>query len=721
MAAQTALTSLIRFCTESADLDPLTRSGVPLEKRQTLLLDLDVHLMVISMLSSPFKESGGERAAYYYRDLRDPKHADLEHVCALGYRLLQQMVSGSPAFAWKLAYHIPFMQSQLGFCRLAPDTLSEMFHNNRKLLELMPARLITCFVSVCTRHVCDAGYIKFLCELCACNDQGILSNQTVICKRLLEENSSMLLKLGIRQGVVVVHIPDERLSPTSGITHAAVRGDVGTWIGLSDFYKTADASLILYFEQILDLFAQLCIGGNIKTEEVVKRMVSEQVICSVLSLDGRHTDIPDRAKTLFWAIASEVHLHRPKHTAIILGASAVVKDCSRSAGSGHSLHAHRALPMDQAIFADLKQIALDYLAKTSERRLEYYPKHRNILTKQVILVWERLIKYSECEGDELQAVAMILLKLLSDNADSPEKQGSARGANMERWFRKQQQGASERRITLSPKVTEDKVHVLGCKLAICKLMVATLDSFQQEKLDEIIRHFCKADVTDHKRLTCQMMECVKTPITNPVFVVLKERLAPLLHQLLVCQHEELVVTALTLIFRMNMMRSSTVHLLQEVVLLQSQTMVELYRHTLLHAIILENFFRNRNNLKGQWCTVMVQEVEWLNSKFTGQPDTEVLPSEDDIAIFQDILRSLKVHEIACSILEAVAEDDDLADEISSTVYEFLRLFCVNHPKNQRTLYTSSFLLLFARQLPDDQVHSFAPLMFASVSPTLHKN
>ena len=391
MAAQGALTTLIRFCIESADADPLTAGGIPSTKHQTLLLDLDVHLLVLSMLSAPFKESGTELATYSYHDLTDPRHSDLQYVCDLGYRLLKHMVHGSPAFAWKLAYHIPFMQSQLGYCRVAADTLSEMFHDNRKLLELMPARLIACFVTVCTQQIRNAGYIKFLCNLCACDNQGILSNQTVICKKLLEENSSLLLGLDIRGKSLVVHIPtDERLSAHIRIDSAktAVVCDTGTWISLSEFYRIADKRIVDYFEQTLDLFSKLCIGGNIKTEEVVRSLVSQELLYEVLRVDGAHRSIPDRAKTLFWAIGSAVHLHRAKHSAIILAASALVKDCSQlsdqTLSPKKSLYPGQMLQTDQDFFVRLKTAALDYLSQTSKKRLDEYDKDRNILTKQVI-------------------------------------------------------------------------------------------------------------------------------------------------------------------------------------------------------------------------------------------------------------------------------------------------------------------------------------------------
>ena len=53
-------------------------------------------------------------------------------------------------------------------------------------------------MQLCTQRVRQAGYIKFLCELCVCEDQGILKHQTVICKRLLEENQELLLALALR-------------------------------------------------------------------------------------------------------------------------------------------------------------------------------------------------------------------------------------------------------------------------------------------------------------------------------------------------------------------------------------------------------------------------------------------------------------------------------------------------------------------------------------------
>ena len=124
VAAQNALTKLILFCTESQDPDPLTRHGVPIAQHQLLLLDTNVHMLVIQVLSAPFKESRGPAAVYNLSDLENAKTAELSKLCALCYRLLKQMVYRNPKHAVRLAEYIPFMQSQLGYCRLAADTLS---------------------------------------------------------------------------------------------------------------------------------------------------------------------------------------------------------------------------------------------------------------------------------------------------------------------------------------------------------------------------------------------------------------------------------------------------------------------------------------------------------------------------------------------------------------------------------------------------------------------
>ena len=78
-------------------------------------------------------------------------------------------------------------------------------------------------MELCTQRVRQAGYIKFLCGLCVCEGQGILSNQTVICKRLLEENPQMLLVMDVVDSAVIVTVPaDEDIRRYSAASHGGL-------------------------------------------------------------------------------------------------------------------------------------------------------------------------------------------------------------------------------------------------------------------------------------------------------------------------------------------------------------------------------------------------------------------------------------------------------------------------------------------------------------------
>ena len=340
---------------------------------------------------------------YSIHDLESPHNSELAKACALAYRLLQLMVRGSPSFAFGLAAYVPFMLSQLGYCRLAADTLSEMFTDNRQLLEHMPSRFVTSFVRVCTHRVRQAGYLKFLCGLCVCDGNGILSNQSNICKHLLEEHPELLLQLRLQNGAIQVRVPedeDSRLSardavaPTPVHTSGTARSKrarggsgpgppgPGRWVDLSEFYATAGARLTSYFEQSLELFAKLCVGANMRTREVVRRFVSQEMLVAAIGLGTPHHDIPDRVKSRLWSIVSVVYLMRPSHAPTVLGVRGIVKDCC--AGQRPRGNGERTENLDWEFLGAIKSAATDYLRRNTEQELSR--PERNLLTHQVIKV-----------------------------------------------------------------------------------------------------------------------------------------------------------------------------------------------------------------------------------------------------------------------------------------------------------------------------------------------
>ena len=745
LAAQGALTSLILFCTESQDPDPMTRGGVPLVKHQMLLLDTNVQSLVVELLSAPFQEPGG----HTLNDLES--HAELARTCALGYRLLRQMVHGSPGFAFRLASYIPFMQSQIGHLHVGADTLSEMFHNNRQLLEQMPPRIATGFVRLCSQRARQAGYIKFLCGLCVCEGQGILANQTVICKRLLEENALLLLRLDLEGTTVIVTVPDDEERPQSArfLRHGsdlprtppkmprkrksicAMGVPAGRRVDLSQFYATAEPRLIQYFEQSLDLYAKLCVGGNMRTRDVVSQFVSPELLVAVLGLDTQHNDIPDRAKSLFWSIASMVYLDRPSYAPTVLGARILVKDCSQGTASKRVLPLGVSEPghTDRKFLLEVRTAAKEYLRQNTEQHLQR--SDRNTLTKQVIRVWHRIVQYGECTADELQDVMSVLLQLVDGASDVmqpetplprhfPAKEGPRYGTAS----RPYRAPAVDRYAA-----TEQNRHIMECKVAACELFLLALDLLAEEKVDQVVDGLVAGEASDVEALASHALLSVRESMQLPVFLSLKEALLPILRDLLMYQHDGLVMVALTLLFRLNMMASQTSAMLQEVVLLQSPRMVEFYQQACLHAVRLQIFFDNKSNLRARWCELMLKELEWFLDQAPGRTESgpeaespkslrrqltlqvgqyhfqrqcEALGTDEGFLMeMQDICRTLRLHSIVVNILTTVSQDPAVAFRMHATLYGFLRWFCTSNPRNQMALYTAGGLELLVGHFCQD--------------------
>ena len=106
---------------------------------------------------------------------------------------------------------------------------------------------------------------------------------------------------------------------------------------------------------------------------------------AVLGLNATHKDIPDRVKSLFWSIASELYLYRPLHISTVLGGHSAVKDCSLDPGLGPTPRpASEPGSCEEAgseFLSAMKVAAMDYLQSNTEQHLAN--PDRNHLTKQV--------------------------------------------------------------------------------------------------------------------------------------------------------------------------------------------------------------------------------------------------------------------------------------------------------------------------------------------------
>ena len=86
------------------------------------------------------------------------------------------------------------MLEHLGMDLGAEKSLTTMLSNNAKLLEGMGENEINTFIRLIKSSGLQAKYLDFLTALCSCLDTAIMSNQQMICKKVLRDNSALLIK-----------------------------------------------------------------------------------------------------------------------------------------------------------------------------------------------------------------------------------------------------------------------------------------------------------------------------------------------------------------------------------------------------------------------------------------------------------------------------------------------------------------------------------------------
>ena len=135
--------------------------------------------------------------------------------------------------------------------------------------------------------------------------------------------------------------------------------------------------------------------------------------------------------------------------------------------------------------------------------------HRN----QVIQVWDQIIHYSECTKEELQDVVFILLELLDGTSDDLEPNSPSFNLStniLSKLSPRTPPGSGGRARSASPggkkkrpstqlvnryEVSEFNLHIMECKLAVCRLLLVVLDLLASEEL------VCPPPSSAHLRLT----------------------------------------------------------------------------------------------------------------------------------------------------------------------------------------------------------------------------
>ena len=111
-----------------------------------------------------------------------------------------------------------------------------------------------------------------------------------------------------------------------------------------------------------------------------------------------------------------------------------------------------------------------------------------VTSRQVIQVWDRIIRFSECSDAELLDVVHVLLELLDGRSDGMHhnplvaKSTMLFSGSLGRLSPFKRKAPRVNRFESS----ELNLHIMECKLGVCNLLVLVLDLLAAEELDKVV-------------------------------------------------------------------------------------------------------------------------------------------------------------------------------------------------------------------------------------------
>eukprot|EP01064_Diplonema_japonicum_P002546 TRINITY_DN11626_c0_g2_i1.p1 TRINITY_DN11626_c0_g2~~TRINITY_DN11626_c0_g2_i1.p1 ORF type:complete len:2770 (+),score=666.63 TRINITY_DN11626_c0_g2_i1:33-8342(+) len=309
----------------------------PVSSYQRMLFEQDIHYHIIRLLKVPFtplqdsdsddfdKSRSVEHGGLSIADIQEEKYRVLHLIMRLGYKLIRQMVLGSPDMAVRLTYFSNFFWGQSGYRLNTTDTLHAILHDNEPVLRELSDELIEKFVKLVPRFGRSPSYLNLLAACCVCNGHGQFRPQSLISKLLMETKTPTLFPILFRTqlqggGLWIQLLPShnrEALSPCadpesaewdqagSGMFLETAPDNDGRWVSLSEFVTRETAATVKYFERQLHLYAAIATDN-----EECARIISDRVPRShILAALDRGKWSEDAVRTGFLELARVLYFH----------------------------------------------------------------------------------------------------------------------------------------------------------------------------------------------------------------------------------------------------------------------------------------------------------------------------------------------------------------------------------------------------------------------------
>ncbi|XP_065669152.1 inositol 1,4,5-trisphosphate-gated calcium channel ITPR1 isoform X5 [Hydra vulgaris] len=268
----------------------------PDRERQKLIREQNILKKIFQLLHAPFLDKAGVGPMLKIDELSEQRNAPIRHILRLCYRLLQNSANDYRKNQEYVAKQFGFMQSQIGYDLMAEETITNLVHNNRKLLEKhITAAEIDTFVTL-VRKKRECRFLDYLSDLCVSNNTAIPAMQELICKAVLNpKNSDLLIETRMYQGEV-------HLFWEGGSQHKSQRQLAKD----ASYGHVEDVNLLNYYRYQLQLFGKMCLDRQYLAINIISKQLDLELMLRCIADHG----LPLSLRAAFCRLMLHMHIDR---------------------------------------------------------------------------------------------------------------------------------------------------------------------------------------------------------------------------------------------------------------------------------------------------------------------------------------------------------------------------------------------------------------------------
>lgn len=546
---QRSLTTLICFCTNSDDMNPLTREGLPIKENQRMLFDTQLYKLVFEVIMAPFcllhknytqtamiqnprdfEELGSYEGTALYQtivqrqstdrlwdesaaipgagnkspplrlpeipfsggvipleDITHPIHGEIHLCCRLAFRLLRQMILEDSALGAGWEHYLRHCLAMDGRRLHVIEVLQELFTDNPRIA-LSDIQLVSHHFISATKAIPRSAYLKFLGAACTIGEKGVPARQQHLCKKLLVENPQLLSKF----------VMDARGEGLSVIPNAPNSKPIPFQIFFTSYH---DSKMISFVHGQMRLMTRLCFDGcpNECVEKVSSLLPVEGMRMALRAMwtsSTTNNERPGHSGPLDLLRAQLIRLSfltyvwpKMSHPHVQLRVKTILFGASR-------LRPDPKCPFlsgvaDEEIAALLKQTTLAILR--ANPFLIQGDAARNELIRTCVTVWLRFVECKQYTKSEIEQLIPIFLNLLDGSKDliglhKPPKE-------------------VERLQAQKFELSAESIPMMVIRETMCKCLLGALRNEMYRSADEIVLFLYRAYTKGLKKTDPKPWQC----------------------------------------------------------------------------------------------------------------------------------------------------------------------------------------------------------------------